>query len=73
MKRIFCGIMVAILLLHCCMFALAEEEVLTIAVTSSSDARNLPAEEAFFKRYPDDDAQLIQNVDYLFGVANGIR
>lgn len=52
MKRIFCGIMVAILLLHCCMFALAEEEVLTIAVLYSSDAENLPAEEAFFKRYP---------------------
>lgn len=52
MKRIFYGIMVAILLLHCCVFALAEEEVLTIAVLYSSDAENLPAEEAFFKRYP---------------------
>ena len=52
MKRIICGILVFVVLLGCQAFALAEEEILTIAVVTASDAMNLPAEEAFFKRYP---------------------
>lgn len=53
MKRIICGILMLAMLLSCQAFALAEEDVLTIAVVSASDALNLPAEEAFFKRCPD--------------------
>lgn len=51
MKRLICGIIVSFILLsfH---IVLAEEDILTIAVVTASDAMNLPAEEAFFKRYP---------------------
>lgn len=52
MKRLFCGIILLVTLLNCHAFALAEEDILTIAVVTASDAMNLPAEEAFFKRYP---------------------
>ena len=52
MKRIICGIIVSAILLNCHIFALAEDDVLTIAVVTESDAMNLPAEEAFFKRHP---------------------
>lgn len=52
MKRIICGILVFVALLNSPVFALAENDVLTIAVVAASDALNLPAEEAFFKRFP---------------------
>lgn len=52
MKRIICGIITFVVLLNCHIFALAEDDILTIAVMTTSDAMNLPAEEAFFKRYP---------------------
>lgn len=52
MKRFICGIIAFAVLLNCHIFALAEDDVLRIAVMNTSDAMNVPAEEAFFKRYP---------------------
>ena len=52
MKRLSCGIILFAIILNCHALALAEEDILTIAVMTASDAMNLPAEEAFFKRYP---------------------
>lgn len=53
MNKLLSGILVLVLVFFCCsVTGFAENETLVIAVVQSTDAMNIPVEEAFFKAYP---------------------
>lgn len=53
MNKLLSGILVLVLGFFCCsVTSFAENETLVIAVVQSTDAMNIPVEEAFFKAYP---------------------